>query len=306
MFAPPLPLRLVSLLPAGDSGRYSVSSETSNIPDLWPEPPGPVSRWEPYLELALKAAREAGVIQRHYYGTIEEVTHKGEVNLLTHVDLASEKLIKEIIRAEFPDHDILAEESDLETGKDPEFRWVIDPLDGTTNYAHSYPFFAVSIGVLYQGVPVAGVVYNPLLQEEFTAVRGGGAFLNGKPIHASKTKEGKAALFATGFAYDRKERTDHYLAIFREFMRLGHGVRRGGAAAVDLCYVAAGRVDGFWEEKLRPWDIAAGSLILKEAGGKVSMFDGSPLDLYGDNICASNGRIHEEMLCVLKPFFPNP
>ncbi|MEW6776880.1 MAG: inositol monophosphatase family protein [Bdellovibrionota bacterium] len=261
--------------------------------------------WKSHLETAVQAAKAAGKIQLEHYQKIDRITYKGEVNLLTHVDLACEKTIKDIIRAQYPGHEILAEESDLEKKDGSPFRWIVDPLDGTTNYAHGYPLFASSIALVHEGAAVAGVVFNPLLNELFSATKGGGAFLNGAPIKVSGVQLAREALFTTGFAYDRRERIDHYLSIFRDFKRLGHGVRRGGAASVDLCYLACGRVDGYWEEKLKPWDVAAGSLLVTEAGGKVTNFDGSPLDLYGENLCASNGRIHEEMLCLLKPFIPN-
>lgn len=253
------------------------------------------SPWVEHLEIARAAAQAAGAIQLESYGTIEKFENKGEVDLLTDIDLASEKVIKDAIRRHYPDHEILAEESDLESS-DSEFRWVIDPLDGTTNYTHAYPFFGPSIALLHKGEPVVGVMLIPKLEEEFTALKGEGAFLNGKPISVSGVKDPSHSLFCTGFPYDRKERPDHYLEIFRSFMKLGHGVRRAGAAAVDLCYVACGRIDGFWEERLQPWDVAAGSLIVREAGGMVSMFNGDKLDLYGDNIIASNGKIHQTMV----------
>lgn len=258
------------------------------------------SPWTMHLEIARAAAQEAGAIQLENYGTIEKFENKGEVDLLTHVDLASEKVIKEAIRRHYPDHEILAEESDLESGSDSDFRWVIDPLDGTTNYTHAYPFFGPSIALLHKGEPVIGVVLLPLINEEFTAIKGDGAYLNGKPISVSKVDDPAKSLFCTGFPYDRKERPDYYIAKFREFMKLGHGVRRAGAAAVDLCYVACGRIDGFWEERLKAWDVAAGSLLVREAGGTISMFDGGEFDLYGDNVIASNGKIHETMIETIR------
>jgi len=260
------------------------------------------SLYKDHLDTAVAAARAAGAIQREHYQKIEEIHYKGEVNLVTHVDISSEKKIKEIIRQKFPDHEILAEESDLERREGSPFRWIVDPLDGTTNYAHGYPLFGPSIALVHEGGPVVGVVYNPFWDELFTAVKGGGAFLNGKPISVSKIKAAKESLFCTGFPYDRKSRPDHYLAIFKEFMLLGHCVRRGGSAATDLCYLAAGRFEGFWEEKLKAWDVAAAVCILKEAGGAATNFDGSPVDIYAENICASNGKIHAEMLGTLKPF----
>lgn len=262
------------------------------------------SRWAPYLESAIEAARAAGRLQRERYGTIRDVRQKGEVDLLTEVDLESEKLIKEILRKKWPEHEILAEESNLETPGDSPFRWVIDPLDGTTSYTHSFPIFAASVGLLHEGRPVVGAVYNGYFEELFTGLEGGGACLNGKPISVSRTTDLSKALLATGFGYDRKQRADHYLGIFKEMMMASQGVRRTGSAASDLCWLAAGRTDGFWEEYLQPWDITAGMIILLEAGGKITNFDGSPVDLYARNVCISNGKIHEQMLEKLRPFLP--
>lgn len=265
-----------------------------------PKSLGENSPWTEHLELARIAAQEAGSIQLRHYGRLESFEKKGEVDLLTHVDVSSEEAIKAIIRSQFEDHEILAEESDLEKGANADFRWVIDPLDGTTNYTHSYPFFGPSIALLHKGEPVIGVMFLPLLREEFIAVKGEGAYLNGDPISVSKVSDPTKALYCTGFPYDRKERPDHYLAKFKGFMKLGHGVRRAGAAAVDLCYVACGRIDGFWEEKLKAWDVAAGALIVQEAGGTVSMFDGGALDLYGENVIASNGKVHQAMIETIR------
>ena len=262
---------------------------------------GENSPWTEHLELARIAAQEAGSIQLRHYGTVDRFDSKGaDVNLLTEVDLMSEEAIKATIRNQFPDHEILAEESDLEKGSQADYRWIIDPLDGTTNYTHAYPFFGPSIALVHKGEPVVGVMFLPLLGEEFIAVKGEGALLNGEPISVSKVSDPAKALFCTGFPYDRKERPDYYLAKFKAFMKVGHGVRRAGAAAVDLCYVACGRIDGFWEEKLKAWDVAAGALIVQEAGGSVSMFDGGKLDIYGENVIASNGKIHNAMIDTLR------
>lgn len=247
---------------------------------------------------ALRAAVESGAILRKNYGRVRSVGHKGEIDLITEVDLKSEQRIIKIIRKEFPDHDILAEEGHG-GDKDSEYRWIIDPLDGTTNYAHAFPCFAVSIALEKRGEVILGIVYDPLREELFSAQKGKGSYLNKKRILVSKTKRISDSLLATGFAYDVHESPENNLNHFSNFTLRAQGIRRAGAASIDLCYVACGRFDGFWEMKLKPWDTAAGSLIVKEAGGRVTDFKGNPFSIYSKEILASNGRIHVEMVEVL-------
>ena len=256
------------------------------------------------LEVAKEAAKVAGAIQRDKRGRIESIEFKGAINLVTEVDHACEAAIIEIIKGNFPEHEILAEESGLSRGGSrtvpTEYKWIIDPLDGTTNYAHGYPCYAVSIGIEHKGSIQAGVIYDPSLDEMFEVIRGEGAYLNGSKIQVSKADSIKRALLATGFAYDVQEVEDNNLDHFANFILTSQAVRRDGAAAIDLAYVACGRYDGFWELSLWPWDVAAGSLLVEEAGGKMSLFDGSPLDIYAKQIVASNGTIHDEMISVLQ------
>jgi len=251
-----------------------------------------------YLEIAKQAARAAGDIQRNKYGRVESVEYKGAINLVTEVDLACEATIIETILSQCPDHQILAEESGLAETSSP-YKWIIDPLDGTTNYAHGYPCFAVSIALEHAGEVQMGVIYDPMLDELFEARKGQGAFLNGQQIRVSQTPETKRALLATGFAYDVHEASDDNLDHFADFIKCSQAVRRDGAAAIDLAYVACGRYDGFWELSLWPWDVAVGSLLVTEAGGQMSLFDGSPMDIYAKQIVASNGIIHDDMIRTL-------
>ncbi len=261
--------------------------------------------------VALRAARAAGEVLRGGFGRCHRYELKSSrVDLVTDYDRRSEEEIVRVIQRAFPDHAILSEEraqaqEQEQEGTGPsssaesEFKWIIDPLDGTTNYAHGYPLFAVSIALERAGELLLGVVYNPVLEELFLAVRGRGATLNGRPIRVSQTERLSQALLATGFPYEL-ERVGLNLEFFRRFIYRAQAIRRDGAAAPDLCYVACGRFDGFWELDLKAWDIAAGVLIVKEAGGRVSDFSGDELDLYGNEILASNGLIHEEMVQVLQ------
>ncbi|MCM8774893.1 MAG: inositol monophosphatase [Candidatus Omnitrophica bacterium] len=225
---------------------------------------------------------------------------KSELNLVTATDQAAETLILGIIQRKFPDHAILSEESPAQGNSSS--RWIIDPLDGTTNFAHTYPHCCVSIAFEENGNIEFGGVFDPFRNEVFFAERGKGASLNGKPIAVSKVPALGESLLCTGFPYDRREKPDEYLDVFRTLMVRVHGIRRSGAAALDLCYVACGRFDGFWELKLNPWDKAAGMLMVQEAGGRLSDFSGSPLTLEDVQNVASNGFIHEEMLEALRPF----
>ncbi|HVF41928.1 MAG TPA: inositol monophosphatase family protein [Pyrinomonadaceae bacterium] len=254
------------------------------------------------LNFAIQTARDAGKILADKFGRALRVSNKGDIDLVTEADIAAERLIVERIRSYHPRHAILTEESgDVvspgEAGS--EYKWVIDPLDGTTNYAHGYPVFCVSIALEHEGRVVLGVVYDPTRDELFAAERGGGATLNGRGLRVSETDELNGALLCTGFPYDVRDRGD-FARHFRNFIMRAQSVRRDGAAALDLAYVAAGRFDAFYEEGLRPWDVAAGVLLVEEAGGRVTHYDGSPFQIYTPPIAASNGLIHEAMLEVLR------
>jgi myo-inositol-1(or 4)-monophosphatase len=251
------------------------------------------------LNFAIQTAREAGRVLAEKFGRALQVSNKGDIDLVTEADLASERLIVERVRSYHPRHAILAEEAGDVTGVASEFKWIVDPLDGTTNYAHGYPVFCVSIALEHRGRVVVGVVYDPIRDELFAAERGGGATLNGRRARVSETDDLNRALLCTGFPYDVRERGD-FVRHFRNFIMSAQSVRRDGAAALDLAYVAAGRFDGFYEEGLRPWDVAAGVLLVEEAGGRVTHYDGQPFDHYHPLIAASNGLVHESMLAVLQ------
>jgi myo-inositol-1(or 4)-monophosphatase len=254
------------------------------------------------LDFAIQTARDAGRLLAERFGRTLEITNKSELDLVTASDLASERLIIDRIKTHHPRHAILAEESgatSAHSDAQPDWRWIVDPLDGTTNYAHGYPCFCVSIGLQHKGELELGVVYDPIRDEMFTAERGQGAALNGRRIHVSPTPNLASALLCTGFPYDVRERSE-FARHFANFIMAAQGVRRDGAAALDLAYVAAGRFDGFWEEGLKPWDVAAGALIIEEAGGRVTNYSGEPLDIYSPPVMASNGLVHEEMMRVLK------
>ena len=253
------------------------------------------------LELAFRLARAAGEIQRDRYATDLEIhTKSAPVDLVTDVDKACEALIVGTLESERPEDAILAEEGGERIRAEAAWRWVIDPLDGTTNYAHAYPRFCVSIGVEFQDARSVAVVYDPLMDELYHAVAGGGAYLNGRPIRVSKETALDRSLLATGFAYDRRKSEQDNLDNFAAFLKAARALRRDGSAALDLCYVAAGRLDGFWEFKLAPWDVAAGYLIVEEAGGRCSDASGGAAPASGSEVVASNGHIHEAMLEVLR------
>src|SRR5918998_1195566 len=254
------------------------------------------------LNFAIQTAREAGRVLADKFGRALQVSSKGDIDLVTEADIAAERLIVERIRSYHPRHSILSEEAGETValaGADSRWKWVVDPLDGTTNYAHSYPVFCVSIALEHEGRVVLGVVYDPTRDELFAAERGEGATLNGRRVRVSDTDELNRALICTGFPYDVRERTD-FARHFRDFIMKAQSVRRDGAAALDLAYVAAGRFDGFYEEGLRPWDVAAGVLLVEEAGGRVTHYDGSPFDHYRPPIAATNGLLHEAVLGVLQ------
>ena len=250
------------------------------------------------LEIAVEAAHLAGSYQRHRFASPLKIDMKGDKNLVTEIDRESERLIVTHLLNAFPAHNIVAEEGEYPQGDSP-FRWIIDPLDGTTNYAHSFPWFCVSIGLEVAGEIVAGVIYNPVHDELFTAISGCGAFLNGRRLRVSARSPLMGTLLGTGFPYDCASDPDNNFAHFIGFQKTARGIRRAGAAALDLAYVAAGRLDGFWELKLKPWDVAAGVLMVREAGGRVTTYDGSPYDVYTDRIVASNALIHDEMIALL-------
>lgn len=246
-----------------------------------------------FLEIATEAALAAGAVLQGYFGKLNAIVEKGRPgDLVTEADKASEAAILNVLPRHLPSHAILAEESGKLGNTASEYLWVIDPLDGTTNYAHEYPFFAVSIGLLIAGVPQVGVIFDPFHNELFRAARGLGATRNRRPIQVSQTAELSKSLLVTGFAYDRRETTDNNYAEFCHLTHLTQGVRRSGSAALDLADVACGRVDGYWERGIAPWDIAAGVVLLEEAGGKVSAYDGSPLSIESGRILATNGHIH--------------
>ena len=252
-----------------------------------------------FLSGAWEAANAAGEIIRENWQRPRTIEYKGAIDLVTSVDREAERKILEILQRDFPEHSFLAEEAEAIAGRSNEYRWIIDPLDGTTNFAHGYPHMGISIALAQNDRVILGLVYDPLRRECFRGVAGQGATLNGTPIHVLKVEELDKALLATGFPYDRREHADHYLQFFKAFLTRCQGIRRVGSAALDLCYVACGRLDGFWELKLKPWDIAAGALIVAEAGGTLSDFSGQPLSIFGNETLASNGLIHPQMVGVM-------
>jgi len=260
--------------------------------------PSPELR-EEFKTTAIEAAKLAGTILEEHVRKGFRITHKDTVNLVTDADRRSEDAIVGLIAERFPAHQILAEEEGTLGGTDSVYRWIIDPLDGTTNFAHGYPVYCISIGIEYQGTPFLGVVFDPTRQELFVGETGQGAFLNGQRLRASGTASLNQALLVTGFSYDIRETPNNNLDHFVRFALRAQGMRRTGSAALDMCYVAAGRFDGFWELKLHPWDMAAGAVIVQEAGGRLSNFKGDPHSIYGKELVATNGLIHDQILTVL-------
>jgi myo-inositol-1(or 4)-monophosphatase len=262
------------------------------------------------VKVGRQAALAAGAVLRLNYLKPHDVHLKGIIDPVTESDLQAQEIIIALIRQHFPEHGFLAEEVLDEGAKEPSprpspqpsstQRWIIDPLDGTVNYAHGFPMFCVSIAFEAAGVLEYGVIYDPLRDELFEATRGGGARLNGQAIQVSQTKGMDRALLATGFPYDIRERLPETAARLSNMLALTQGVRRAGSAALDMAYVACGRFDGFYEENLKPWDTAAGLLIIEEAGGTITTFDGGPYTIFSPNIAASNGRLHAAMLEALK------
>ncbi|MGC8760348.1 MAG: inositol monophosphatase family protein [Bryobacteraceae bacterium] len=254
-----------------------------------------------YLETAVEIAREAGALLAHFFERGISFDLKGEFDLVTEADRASESLVVERLHARFPTHSVLGEEGGLRD-RPGEYVWYVDPLDGTTNFAHGYPAFNVTLALERRGELIAGVIYDPLHQEMFTAELGGGAFLNGRRIHTSRTALLEQALLATGFP-SRKRHENVNVHFFHQVAMSSHGVRRSGSAALDLAYVACGRLDGFWEFGLNPWDMAAGLLLVREAGGRTSNMKGAPADLRGPHIAATNGPIHDALLALFADVF---
>jgi myo-inositol-1(or 4)-monophosphatase len=247
-----------------------------------------------YLDAAIEIACEAGAILREGFVRPKQISYKGEVDLVTESDKRSEELVVARLRQHFPDHAIMAEEGGG-TAAVAKYRWHVDPLDGTTNFAHGYPCFAVSIGLAEEGRPIAGAVFNPIYNELFAAARGEGAYLNGERIHVSSVEKLATSLVATGFPTHQRKKSAN-IDYYWQFTLKSHGVRRDGAAALDLCSVACGRFDAFWEFGLKSWDTAAGIVIVEEAGGRISNLEGQPYRLGGPSILATNGRIHAETL----------
>lgn len=256
-----------------------------------------------HLDTAVRAARAAGAVIRRDFGAATGVSYKARMNPVTATDLEAERAaIGEITRI-FPGHDILTEESD-QAARRSEYLWVIDPMDGTVNFIHGYPCVCASVALMRGGEILAGAVYDPLHDELFAAEKGKGAALNGSPLRVSAVRALDGSLLCTGFPYRLVERPGDTFRIFEAMSLLVPGIRRDGSAALDICYVAAGRFEGFWERELRPWDTAAGALILREAGGRASDFSGRDFDPFMPEIAATNGLIHDEMLAVLRPSPP--
>jgi myo-inositol-1(or 4)-monophosphatase len=251
-----------------------------------------------YLEVAVDAARLGGDVLKQYYQQNKAIEHKGVINIVTEADKRSEDLIVSLLNSRLPQHSILAEEGTEMVRASP-FKWVIDPLDGTTNFAHDYPLFCVSVALEQSDEIVVGVVYHPIFEELFVAEKGNGAYLNGRKICVSKIDSLRNALLSTGFPYDVVDDPGEALHHFGSFVHRAQAVRRDGSAALDLCYVAMGRFDGFWELRLKPWDTAAGALVVTEAGGQVTDFASDNYSIYQDRILASNGLIHAQMRSVL-------
>lgn len=248
---------------------------------------------------AERAAVTAGRLLHSRFGRRQKIHHKGKINIVTEMDHRSQDCVIRLLKSEYPEHDILSEEMPPAPRRS-RYLWVIDPLDGTTNYAHGFPMYSVSIALMIDDEPVAGAVYCPSLNELFSATKVGGARLNGRKIGVSRVSELDHALLATGFPYDVRTSRDNNIAHFTNFARRAQAIRRAGSAALDLCYVASGRFDGFWEIKLRTWDVAAGLLVVGEAGGVATNFAGGRIDFANPTVLASNGLIHRAMIRVLQ------
>jgi myo-inositol-1(or 4)-monophosphatase len=253
------------------------------------------------LSVAIDIAHEAGEVVREGFGHLQRLDFKGAVNPVTETDEAAEALIRDRLQAAFPDHGILGEEAGGDDWRTSEPIWLVDPLDGTNNFAHAFPFVTVSLALRMKGEVHVGVVFDPLRGETFAAGRGTGAWLNGDPLHVTPTAKLADAFLATGFPYNRRVAADNNVQRLDHFLRRSQGVRRAGSAALDMAYVACGRFDGFWEIRLHPWDVAAAGLIVQEAGGRLSDFAGDMARFAsGEEVVASNGHIHDEMLRVIR------
>jgi myo-inositol-1(or 4)-monophosphatase len=270
---------------------------------IGPDPRAGVEAVDPLLvATAAEAVLQAGAIQRAHFGTDVQVDKKGVIDLVTQVDLEVERWFRDMIGERFPSHTVLAEELDGQAGipARPPYCWVFDPIDGTVNYAHGLPIFCASLALEIDGVPTIAAVYDPMREELFTAELGAGARLNGVPLRVSTTSTLVDGMLCTGFPYDVHETVDEVIGLFGAFVAEARAVRRLGSAALDLCYVAAGRFDGFWEQRLHPWDMAAGALLVTEAGGTVSTMAGAPFDSREGSVVATNGPLHEAMLATIR------
>lgn len=252
-----------------------------------------------YLATALQAAKAAGEIIRENFHKKKKISFKGKIDLVTNIDKNAEEIIVKILKKKYPLHNILTEETEFQQDKSVDFLWVIDPLDGTTNYVHGFPFVCTSIALQKNDETICGVVYNPIMNELFYSEKGRGSFCNNKPINVSNHKKLSESILATGFPYDIENDERNNLDNFNQLIKRCRGIRRPGAAALDLCYVAAGIFDGYWELELFPWDTAAGILILEEAGGKVTKFNDSIFSIFDKEILASNGLVHTELVRIL-------
>ena len=255
------------------------------------------------LSTAIEAVIKAGQIQMDFVDSGFKISKKGTIDLVTEADVAVETMFRKLIGERFPDHTILAEEFGQDEGTEHATHcWVFDPIDGTNNYAHGLPIFCASLALEIDGRGMIGAIYDPTRKELFVGERGGGAFLNGRPIHVSEAATLVESMLVTGFPYDIHRRIPEIVGLFGDFVGKARAVRRLGSAALDICYVAAGRMDGFWEQDLKPWDIAAGAIILEEAGGRVTDFSGNPFLPRRPQLLATNGKIHDEMLEITRQF----
>jgi len=265
-----------------------------------PDAPAPV-----FLATAVESVVRAGEIQMAHVGGAMRVDKKGAIDLVTEIDLRIEREFRALIASRFPDHVVLGEEFSAEEDREkvPEYCWVFDPVDGTTNFAHGLPIFCSSLALEIRGEPAVAAIYDPSRRELFTAERGQGAWLNGAPLKVSGATTLIDSLLCTGFPYSVQREAEALVGLFAEFLKVSRAVRRLGSAAIDLCYVAAGRLDGFWEQSLHPWDVAAGALIIQEAGGRVTDLAGGPYSSRAGNLVATNGHIHDAMVAIIQNFF---
>jgi myo-inositol-1(or 4)-monophosphatase len=255
-----------------------------------------------FLTTAIEAVVRAGDMQMAKFGGDLQIDKKGTIDLVTEVDVAVEQMFRDLVAERFPDHQVLAEEMGGAAGVPPGPCWIFDPIDGTTNFAHGMPIFCSSLALEIDGVAEVAAIYDPTRKELFTAERGGGAFLNGKPLHVSSADRLVDAMLVTGFPYDIHSRVEEIVGLFAAFVGQVRAVRRLGSAAIDLCYVAAGRLDGFWESDLKAWDIAGGALIVAEAGGRITNMAGEPFTSRGGHVLAANRHLHPAMLDVIVKF----